>query len=42
MPVHIHQGETATKQMKDKDEKPIMIANVGQINETKTLCLPTE
>ena len=36
------QGQTATKQMKDRDETPTLMVHAGYINEIKTLCLPTE
>ena len=38
----MHQGQTATKQMKDKYETSIGMVQAGQINETTTICLPTE
>ena len=39
MPVHMNQGHTATKQLKDKDKTPTVMVHVGYINETTTLCL---
>ena len=40
--VHMHQGQTIKKQKKDKGKKPTVMVNAGQINETTTLCIPTE
>ena len=42
IPVHMHQGQTTTKELKDKGEVSTVKVNVGHINETKTLCIPTE
>ena len=42
IPVHMHHAKTATKQLKDKGEIPIVTVHVGQINKTTTLPLPTE
>ena len=42
IPVHMHQGETTTKQLKDKGETPTVIVHSGQINKTTTLNLPNE
>ena len=38
----MYQGKTATQQLKDKDETPIVMVHAVNINETKTLCLPIE
>ena len=38
----MHQGNTATKQLKDKDETTTVMVHARNINETKTLCIPTE
>ena len=38
----MHQGNTATQQLKNKDETPTDMVHVGQINETTKLCLHTE
>ena len=40
IPVHIHQGQTATQQLKEKDETPTVMVHVVYINEITTLCLP--
>ena len=40
--MHMYQGQTATKQLKENDEIPTVMVNAGKINETTTLCLPTE
>ena len=42
IPVHMYQGKTGTKQLKYKDETPIVMVQTGNINETTTLSLPTE
>ena len=42
IPVHIHQGKTATQHMKYQDKTLKVMLNTGHINETTTLCLPTE
>ena len=42
VPVYMNQVQTATKYLKDKDEITTSMVNAGQINETTTLCLPTE
>ena len=42
IPVHMHQGQTATKQPRDKSEKYAVFVHYGPINEPTTLCLPTE
>ena len=34
IPVHINQVNTATQQLKDKDETPTVMVHEGQINET--------
>ena len=38
----MYQGKTARKQQKYKYETPTVMVHAGQINETRTLCLPTE
>ena len=38
----MHQGQTSTKQKKEKGEKNTVMVQASQINETTTLCLPTE
>ena len=38
----MHQGQTATKKLKDKGETPMVLLYAGQINETTTLFIPTE
>ena len=40
--VHMHQGQTEIKQLKDKDQTTIVMVHVGHISETTTQCLPTE
>ena len=41
IPVHMHQGDTVTQQMKYINETPIVIVHVGKIKETTTyLCPP--
>ena len=42
IPIHIHQGHTSTKQPKYKDGKTTVMVHVGKINETTTLCPPTD
>ena len=42
IPVHMYQGHTETQQLKDKDETPTGMVQSGNINENKTLCIPTE
>ena len=42
IPVHMRQGQTATKNMKDKGEIITVTVHAVQINKTKTLFLPTE
>ena len=38
----MYQGQTETQFTKDKDETPTLMVHTGHINETITLCLPTE
>ena len=38
----MYQGNTATKQLKDKDETTTVMVHARNINETKTLCIPTD
>ena len=38
----MYQGKTAKEQLKYKDETPIVMVQAGHINETITLCLPTD
>ena len=40
--VHIHQGRTETQQLKDTNDTPTVMLHSGKINETTTLCIPTE
>ena len=42
IPVHMHQGQTSTKQIKDKYETPTVMVYAGQINKITTICLTTE
>ena len=42
MPVHMHQVYTATKQLKDKCEIPIVTVHAGNINKNTTLCVNKE
>ena len=41
IPVHMHQGQTSTKQIKDKYETPTVMVYAGQINKITTICLTT-
>ena len=42
IPVHVHQWHKETQQLKYKDETPTVMLNAVQINETTSLCIPTE
>ena len=41
IPVHIYQGQKATKQLKYKCKIPTVTAHALQIKKTTTLCIPT-
>ena len=41
VPVHMHQGNTETQQLKDNNETPTGMVHAGLINKTTTLPLPT-
>ena len=38
----MNQGKTETIHPKDKGQTPMVIVHAEQINETTTICLPTE
>ena len=42
IPVHMHQGHTETKNLKDNNGAPTVLVHSGSINETTTLPLSTE
>ena len=41
IPVHMHQDEAETQQLKYKNETPTGTVYAGQINETATVPIPT-
>ena len=42
IPVHMHQGQNATKQLRYRGETPMVMVQAGKINKITTLCTPTE
>ena len=42
IPVHMHQGYTETKQLKDNNEIPTVMVHARHINKTTTIPIPTE